>query len=57
MGKNQGQHPTFDVSPLGSICSVTLLDGADRWKLLDTNPLGTVGQKYETEGGMSAKDE
>lgn len=32
-----------------------------RWcwqkKLLDTNPLGTVTQKYETERGMSVKDE
>lgn len=31
MGKNQGQHPTFDVFPLGLIRSVTPLDGADRW--------------------------
>lgn len=31
MGENQGQHPTFDVSPLGLIRSVTPLDGADRW--------------------------
>lgn len=26
-------------------------------ELLDTNPLGTVRQKYETQGGMSVKDE
>lgn len=26
-------------------------------ELRDTNPLGTVTQKYETEGGMSVKDE
>ncbi len=26
-------------------------------ELRDTNPPGTVTQKYETEGGMSVKDE
>lgn len=26
-------------------------------ELRDTKPLGTVTQKYETEGGMSVKDE
>lgn len=33
-GQNRGQHPTFDVTPLGLICSVTscmvLTDGTSR---------------------------
>lgn len=57
MGGNQGQHPTFDVSPLGLIRSVTPLGWCWQMELRDTNPLGTVTQKYETQGGMSVKDE
>lgn len=51
MGENQGQHPTFDVCPLGLIRSVTPLDGADRWNFETWNHWGEWHRSMKQKEG------